>query len=61
MRIYVASSWRNLIQPDVVVMLRNLGHNVYDFKNPGPGNSGFQWAQIDEGWKNGMYVQISNP
>jgi hypothetical protein len=34
MKIYVASSWRNTIQPHVVHALRNFGHEVYDFKNP---------------------------
>lgn len=30
MKIYVASSWRNNRQPDVVKFLRNLGYDVYD-------------------------------
>lgn len=33
-KIYVASSWRNVFQQDVVGILRDLGHEVYDFKNP---------------------------
>ena len=33
-KIYVASSWRNVFQQDVVAILRDLGHEVYDFKNP---------------------------
>ena len=33
-KIYVASSWRNVFQQDVVDILRDLGHEVYDFKNP---------------------------
>ena len=33
-KIYVASSWRNVFQQDVVNILRDLGHEVYDFKNP---------------------------
>ena len=32
--IYVASSWRNLYQPQVVQKLRADGHEVYDFRNP---------------------------
>lgn len=51
MRIYVASSWRNLIQPDVVTGLRQGGHEVYDFRNPKPGDNGFQWAEIDPAWE----------
>ncbi len=43
MKIYVASSWKNNIQPNVVKQLRVLGHNVYDFKNP---EFGFHWSDI---------------
>ena len=41
-KIYVASSWRNVFQQDVVDILRDLGHEVYDFKNPTHSNGGFQ-------------------
>jgi nucleoside 2-deoxyribosyltransferase len=51
MKIYVASSWRNEIQPQVVEALKNEGHNVYDFKNPSPGDHGFHWSEIDPNWK----------
>lgn len=51
MKIYVASSWRNLLQPAVVTLLRKYGHEVYDFKNPAPGNNGFSWSEIDPNWK----------
>lgn len=44
MKIYVASSWRNHLQPAIVHMLRKCGHEVYDFRNPAPGNSGFRWS-----------------
>ena len=50
-RIYVASSWRNPFQADVVAALKRDGHLVYDFKNPRPGNSGFSWSAIDPNWK----------
>lgn len=46
MKIYVASSWRNLLQPGIVHALRRCGHEVYDFKNPAPGNSGFSWKEV---------------
>ena len=49
-RIYVASSWRNPRQQDVVERLRSAGHEVYDFRNPAPGNTGFAWSAIDPGW-----------
>ena len=51
-KIYVASSWRNVFQQDVVGILRDLGHEVYDFKNPPHGNGGFQWSDIDPDWQN---------
>jgi hypothetical protein len=51
-RIYVASSWRNDVQPSVVAALRQHGHEVYDFKNPGPGDNGFHWSEIEGGWQN---------
>ena len=50
-KIYVASSWRNVRHPNVVDVLRIAGHDVYDFKNPAPGNSGFSWSEIDPNWK----------
>jgi hypothetical protein len=51
MRIYVASSWRNERQPEVVKSLRDTGHEVYDFKNPEVGNCGFHWSDIDPDWQ----------
>lgn len=50
MNIYVASSWRNKMQPAIVTALRKLGHEVYDFRNPESGNHGFNWSEIDGGW-----------
>lgn len=46
MRIYVATSWRNKLQPGVVAVLRAAGHEVYDFRNPAPGDHGFSWKQV---------------
>jgi nucleoside 2-deoxyribosyltransferase len=51
MKIYVASSWRNTFQPRVVAALREAGFDVYDFRNPGPGNEGFHWSEIDRNYK----------
>jgi hypothetical protein len=51
-RIYVASSWRNSQQPEVVAALRAEGHEVYDFRAPAPGKSGFSWSAIDPDWLN---------
>jgi hypothetical protein len=50
-RIYVASSWRNILQPGIVAALRAAGLEVYDFRNPGPGKSGFGWRGISPGWE----------
>jgi nucleoside 2-deoxyribosyltransferase len=50
-RIYVASSWRNLMQQGVVHTLRAAGYEVYDFKNPEPGDDGFRWMEIDPAWE----------
>lgn len=65
-RIYLASSWRNLRQPDVVTILRDAGHLVYDFRNPqvgyanpDPNAYGFHWSEIDtewQGWTHQQYV-----
>jgi hypothetical protein len=49
MKIYVASSWRNWTQPAVVAALREAGHEVYDFRNPAPGDNGFGWRQLGLG------------
>lgn len=49
--VYVASSWRNLYQPAVVAALQAAGLEVYDFRNPGPGETGFAWSSLDEKWK----------
>jgi hypothetical protein len=57
-RIYVASSWRNYLQPTVVDAVRDLGHEVYDFRNPthrydNPDGlaHGFHWSEIDPDWQ----------
>lgn len=49
MKIYLASSWRNTYQPAVLAQLRDVGFEVYDFRNPGPGKTGFAWRQCAEG------------
>lgn len=58
MKIYVASSFGNEHQPRVVELLREKGHEVYDFKQPdGPGSDGFHWKTVgkeigNEDWRN---------
>lgn len=51
MNIYVASSWRNLIQQAIVHALRRCGHEVYDFRHPKKGDDGFSWSEIDPNWR----------
>jgi hypothetical protein len=46
-KVYVASSWRNPYQPGVVWALEQRGHEVYDFRRPEEGVSGFSWSKID--------------
>jgi hypothetical protein len=50
-RLYVASSWRNSLQPEIVGLLRDDGNAVYDFRNPFDGGNGFKWSEIDPNWK----------
>ena len=60
MKIYVASSWRNERQPETVRLLREDGHEVYDFRS----SEGFNWKQVDESYESqlnvlpGTYVQM---
>lgn len=49
-RIYLASSWRNPSQPELVQKLRDAGHEVYDFRNP-PNGTGFSWSEISPDWE----------
>jgi hypothetical protein len=44
--IYVASSWRNAVQPAVVDALRGAGFGVYDFRHPADADDGFHWSQV---------------
>ena len=46
-KIYVASSWRNEYYPEVVKVLREAGHDVYDFRNPPSSDGGFKWSNVD--------------
>jgi len=50
-RVYVASSWRNPYQPEVVACLRAAGHEVYDFRDPEENPGGFHWADVDPDWQ----------
>ena len=43
--VYVASSWRNPMQPLVIETLKAAGILAYDFRNP-EGGTGFSWAEV---------------
>jgi hypothetical protein len=58
LKVYVASSWRNYRQPEVVDYLRQKGYEVYDFRNPKEGDNGFSWREIDDNWKNWTSAQF---
>ncbi len=47
LNIYVASSFRNTRQPEVVRRLREDGHEVYDFHEA----PGFHWRDLDPNWE----------
>lgn len=49
--VYVASSWRNQLQPAVIKILAAAGIDAYDFRNPAPGVAGFAWSEIDPNWQ----------
>lgn len=62
MKVYVASSWRNELQPSVVAACRAAGHETYDFKNPAEGDVGFSWRQLPgrprEEWDAEYFAQV---
>ena len=58
-KIYVASSWRNTFYPDVVKCLEEKGHDVYDFRNPPHGGSGFHWTDVDKNAENWSFEDFS--
>lgn len=43
--VYVASSWRNPMQPALIEVLNAAGIPAYDFRNPEHG-TGFSWAEV---------------
>lgn len=56
MKIYLASSWRNSYQPSALAALRR-HFEVYDFRNPAPGNTGFAWEQCDPELKDNLSAE----
>lgn len=47
--VYVASSWKNEVQPRVVDALRENGIECYDFKRDE--GAGFSWSEVDATYK----------
>jgi len=52
LKVYVASSWKNLHQPVVVQALQDVNHYVYDFRNPHDRDAGFSWGDVSNNWEN---------
>jgi len=52
--VYVASSWRNLMQAGVCAALRSAGIEHYDFKNP-EGGTGFSWLEVKPAYAGTMH------
>lgn len=50
--VYVASSWKNNYLPGIVHILRRCGLEVYDFREPSPGQKGFSWKEVAPDWEN---------
>jgi hypothetical protein len=48
LKIYVASSWRNELQPRVVSTLRSAGHEVHDYKESASGHGEPTVEQVDD-------------
>ena len=48
MKVYVASSWRNKVYPEVVALLRHAGYEVYDFRHQSASWEEFDW-EVTEG------------
>ena len=58
-KIYVASSWRNNYYHEVVKRLREVGHEVYDFRNPPHGGNGFHWTDADANAPNWTFQEYA--
>ena len=57
--IYVASSWRTQYYPEVVKRLREEGHQVYDFRDPPHGGTGFHWTDVNESAHNWAFDEYA--
>ena len=60
MKIYVASSWHNIYQQQLVELLKKSHYEVYDFQHPNIKQNGFNWTSIDKNWKEWDFSQYKN-
>lgn len=51
MKIYVASSWQNKHHDAIVALLRKDDFEVFDYRNPEDGKSGFKWDDVDPNYQ----------
>ena len=59
MKIYVCSSWRNEHYPALLRDLRDAGHQVWDWRNPPTGGSGFRWQDAGcSGYRHGDKIPV---
>ena len=59
MKIYVCSSWRNEHYPALLRDLRDAGHQVWDWRNPPTGGSGFRWQDAGcAGYRHGDEIPV---
>jgi len=58
--IYIASSWKNDYQPQVVEFLAKHNLDVYDFRKPFQGSTGFHWSEIDPNWESWSRLEYKN-
>lgn len=59
--IYVASSWRNPMQPAVVKTLEAAGLEVYDFRHPTEDSDGFHWSDVMPSYVRGVATETLVP
>lgn len=57
MKVYVASSWRNQVYPEVVKALRQAGHDVYDFRHQSVSWEEFDW-NVTDGVRSGELLEV---
>jgi hypothetical protein len=57
--VYVASSWRNPMQPGVCAVLKAAGIDHYDFRNP-PDGAGFSWREVKHADIPGIKAKVAD-